>query len=309
MQRALPQQVSPCKPCADVHMNLPEKGNLWGWWSIPMCMRCLGCDVFWTFGSPSSVSQCFQQLEPGWRQQGANVLHVSFDWRCDHASCASQILPIRYFLIPPHREAFTSQIYCLSLLHQVKVLFLTGAASCVRFRIVVEIFLCVCFNTSLSLQDILWCIVMHFTTRTVTLLLLCLFDLSERYLRLCTLNVTRRCLTIFKAANIKLNHQQTKTRETYFSSFFSLVSHFYWINVRILKPLFLNITTKLNPVIWTDSSWLKCLIFYLKDIASLRPANKRFLINSTFWKWFKPVCCGIPRNWLSHVKGDHQSKV
>lgn len=27
MQRALFQQVSPCKPCADPHMNLPEKGN------------------------------------------------------------------------------------------------------------------------------------------------------------------------------------------------------------------------------------------------------------------------------------------
>lgn len=27
MQRALLQQVSPCKPCADPHMNLPEKGN------------------------------------------------------------------------------------------------------------------------------------------------------------------------------------------------------------------------------------------------------------------------------------------
>lgn len=27
MQRALFQQVSPCKPCADPHMNLPEKGD------------------------------------------------------------------------------------------------------------------------------------------------------------------------------------------------------------------------------------------------------------------------------------------
>lgn len=27
MQRALFQQVSPCKPCADPHINLPEKGD------------------------------------------------------------------------------------------------------------------------------------------------------------------------------------------------------------------------------------------------------------------------------------------
>lgn len=27
MQRALLQQVSPCKPCADPHINLPEKGT------------------------------------------------------------------------------------------------------------------------------------------------------------------------------------------------------------------------------------------------------------------------------------------
>lgn len=29
MQRALLQQVSPCKPCTDVHMTLPEKGNIY----------------------------------------------------------------------------------------------------------------------------------------------------------------------------------------------------------------------------------------------------------------------------------------
>lgn len=29
MQRALLQQVSPCKPCTDAHMNLPEKGNIY----------------------------------------------------------------------------------------------------------------------------------------------------------------------------------------------------------------------------------------------------------------------------------------
>lgn len=34
MQRALFQQVSPCKPCADPHMNLPEKGATQTRWRV-----------------------------------------------------------------------------------------------------------------------------------------------------------------------------------------------------------------------------------------------------------------------------------
>lgn len=41
MQRALLQQVSPCKPCADPHMNLPEKGNAQTS-TMKMCINVLG---------------------------------------------------------------------------------------------------------------------------------------------------------------------------------------------------------------------------------------------------------------------------
>lgn len=44
---------------------------------------------------PSSVSEHFQQLESGWREQGAGVLHASFYWRGYHAPCPSQVLPTR----------------------------------------------------------------------------------------------------------------------------------------------------------------------------------------------------------------------
>lgn len=111
---------------------------------------------------------------------------------------ASDLLP----LVAPSTQSFVS-------LQEL----LTVFARPIKFRRVIKVFLCICvivFNTSFSLQDILWCIVMHFTTRTVTLLLLCLFDLSERYLRLCTLNVTWWCLTILKAANIKLKKPTNK---------------------------------------------------------------------------------------------------
>lgn len=46
---------------------------------------------------PSSLSQCSQQLESGWREQGAGFLHASFYWRGNHAPCPTQVLPTRYF--------------------------------------------------------------------------------------------------------------------------------------------------------------------------------------------------------------------
>lgn len=74
MQRALPQQVSPCKPCADVHMNLPEKGNLWGWWSIPMCMRCLGCFFF----GHLVLLPVFPNASSSWSLDGDNREQMSY---------------------------------------------------------------------------------------------------------------------------------------------------------------------------------------------------------------------------------------
>lgn len=118
MQRALVQQVSPCKPCADAHMTLPEKGSAQTGWNdrtvyrrrISVCGDMFMC-------CSSSVSERSQQLESGWREQGAGVLHASFYWRGYHAPCPTQVLPTRYALLSLHAHGldgahgFTFQTY------------------------------------------------------------------------------------------------------------------------------------------------------------------------------------------------------
>ena len=113
MQRALFQQVSPCKPCVDPHMNLPEKGNARTGCNVQydvgqinhnVCV-CVCVDMLMCSPPPSSVSQHSPQLESGWREQGAGVLHASFYWRGDHASRPTEVLPTRYFLLLPHTQA------------------------------------------------------------------------------------------------------------------------------------------------------------------------------------------------------------
>lgn len=99
MQRALLQQVSPCKPCADPHMNLPEKGKGWSvqCYVDEMCHSvCWHVNVFLL-----SVSKRTQQLESGRREQGAGVLHASLYWR-GNAPCPTQVLPTRYFILLLH---------------------------------------------------------------------------------------------------------------------------------------------------------------------------------------------------------------
>ena len=130
------------------------------------------------FPPVSSLSQCPQQLESGWREQGTGVLHASFYWRCNHAACPTQVLPARCCFISPHSSILT-----------VRICFFYSEWRLVKFRKDWRIYL---FSTRLFLhthvflmnfyfQDISWCIVMHFTTKTVTLLPRCLFDRSERY--------------------------------------------------------------------------------------------------------------------------------
>lgn len=46
----------------------------------------------------SSVSKRSQQLESGWREQGAGVLYATIHRRGDDASGPSQILPTRYYM-------------------------------------------------------------------------------------------------------------------------------------------------------------------------------------------------------------------
>lgn len=45
MQRALFQQVSPCKPCADPHMNLPEKGAPRTAWDVQYYVQHMRCSA------------------------------------------------------------------------------------------------------------------------------------------------------------------------------------------------------------------------------------------------------------------------
>lgn len=47
---------------------------------------------------PHSLFQRSQQLESGWREQGAGILHASLYWRGNDAPCPSKVLPTRYFL-------------------------------------------------------------------------------------------------------------------------------------------------------------------------------------------------------------------
>lgn len=51
---------------------------------------------------PHSLFQCSQQLESGWREQGAGVLHASLYWRGNDAPCPTQVLPTRYFIFSLH---------------------------------------------------------------------------------------------------------------------------------------------------------------------------------------------------------------
>lgn len=53
-----------------------------------------------------SLFQCSQQLEPGWREQGAGVLHASLYWRGNDAPCPTQVLSTRYFVLSIHTYVF-----------------------------------------------------------------------------------------------------------------------------------------------------------------------------------------------------------